>query len=84
MLYPRDAKSKVAVTLNSGETIAGTLAYLDEFTVGLTDNTGRYRSWPTSEVKFKVDAPVERHAELLAKYTDDDIHNLMAFLQTLR
>ena len=28
--------------------------------------------------------PAEAHALLLAKYTDDDIHNLMAYLQTLR
>jgi cytochrome c oxidase cbb3-type subunit 3 len=35
-------------------------------------------------VKYTVDAPAEVHAELLGKYTDDDIHNLMAYLQTLR
>jgi cytochrome c oxidase cbb3-type subunit 3 len=35
-------------------------------------------------VKFTIDAPADAHAELLAKYTDDDIHNLMAYLQTLR
>jgi cytochrome c oxidase cbb3-type subunit 3 len=27
---------------------------------------------------------VNAHADLLAKYTDADIHNLMAYLQTLR
>jgi cytochrome c oxidase cbb3-type subunit 3 len=84
MLYPRQAKSKVAITLASGETIAGTLAYLDEFTVGLIDPTGVYRSWRTGDVQYKVDAPVNAHAELLSKYTDADIHNLMAYLQTLR
>ena len=45
---------------------------------------GWYRSFPASKVKFKVDSPADAHAELLAKYTDDDIHNLMAYLQTLR
>jgi len=84
MLYPRKAKSKVTVTPRSGEPITGELAYLDEFTVGLTDDSGHYHSWPVSQVKYKVDAPVEKHAELLGKYTDDDIHNLMAYLQTLR
>lgn len=84
MLYPDDAKSKVMVTLASGETITGTLAYLDEFTVALKDSAGVYRSWRTHDVKYKVDAPVNAHSELLSKYTDDDIHNLMAFLQTLR
>jgi cytochrome c oxidase cbb3-type subunit 3 len=84
MLYPADAKSTVTVTLASGQTIKGALEYLDEFTVGLIDPTGAYRSWRTRDVKYKVDAPVNAHVELLSKYTDEDVHNLMAYLQTLR
>ena len=84
MLYPRDANSRVTVTLPSGQQVTGTVAYLDEFTVGLKDASGNYRSWPISNVKYKVDAPVNAHIELLAKYTDADIHNLMAYVQTLR
>ncbi len=83
MLYPRDAAAKVTVTLPSGETVSGKLAYKDEFTVGLRDASGRYRSWPLGEVNSKIDAPAEAHAQLLTKYTDADIHNLMAYLQTL-
>jgi cytochrome c oxidase cbb3-type subunit 3 len=84
MLYPKDVKNKVTVTLRSGETVAGTLEYLDEFTVGLRDAAGTYRSWRVSDVKVKVDAPVEAHVALFPKYTDADIHNLMAYIQTLR
>jgi cytochrome c oxidase cbb3-type subunit 3 len=84
MLYPRHAKSKVTVTVASGQTVAGTLEYLDEFTVGLVDATGSYRSWRSRDVKFKVDSPADAHVALFDKYTDDDIHNLMAYLQTLR
>ncbi|MGC2404211.1 MAG: c-type cytochrome [Acidobacteriaceae bacterium] len=84
MLYPKDVKNKVTVTLRSGETVSGTLEYLDEFTVGLRDAAGTYRSWRVSDVKVKVDAPVEAHVALFPKYTDDDIHNLMAYIQTLR
>lgn len=84
MLYPNDITADVTVTLPSGETVKGKLAYRDEFTIGLRDVSGRYRSWSASEVKYKIDAPAEAHAELLAKYSDDDIHNLMAYLQTLR
>jgi cytochrome c oxidase cbb3-type subunit 3 len=84
MLYPRDAKSKVTVTPASGKTLTGKLAYLDEFTVALIDSSGTYRSWPTVDVKYKVDAPAKAHVELFDKYTDADIHNLMAYLQTLR
>jgi len=84
MLYPRFAKAKVTVTLASGAEISGTLAYLDEFTVALTDATETYHSWRIRDVKYKVDNPVEAHVELFSKYTDDDVHNLMAYLQTLR
>jgi cytochrome c oxidase cbb3-type subunit III len=84
MLYPENAKSKVAVTLASGQKVTGTLAYLDEFTVGLIDPEGFYQSWRTGDVKFRVDAPADAHVELFDKYTDEDIHNLMAYLQTLR
>ena len=64
--------------------IARTLEYLDEFTVGLIDSTATYRSWRTSDVQYKVDSPVDAHVELFSKYTDADIHNLMAYMQTLR
>ncbi|MBZ5690103.1 MAG: cytochrome c [Acidobacteriia bacterium] len=83
MLYPRHAKSKVSVTVASGQTTTGTLEYLDEFTVGLIDSTGSYRSWRTRDVQYKVDAALNAHVELFPKYTDADIHNLMAYLQTL-
>ena len=84
MLYPRDADSRVTVTPASGQSVEGRLAYLDEFTVGLIDASGVYRSWRTRDVQYKVDAPAEAHIELFGKYADADVHNLMAYLQTLR
>ena len=84
MLYPRDVKNQVTVTLPSGEKLTGTLEYQDEFTIGMRDDDKTYHSWPVGKVKFKVDSPVDAHVELFSKYTDDDIHNLMAYLQTLR
>jgi cytochrome c oxidase cbb3-type subunit 3 len=71
------------VTLASGEVVNGTLEYLDEFTVGLIDESGTYRSWRTRDVRYKVDAPVNAHVELFSRYSDADIHNLMAYLQTM-
>jgi|SRR5579859_767503 len=82
MLYPRRAKSKVTVTLATGENVSGTLAYVDEFTIALTDSTEQYRSWRTRDVQYKIDSPVNAHKELFPKYTDADVHNLMAYLQT--
>jgi cytochrome c oxidase cbb3-type subunit III len=84
MLYPHNAPATVTVTLPSGQTVSGKLSYKDEFTIGLTDDAGWYQSWPASQVKYTVHSPAEAHVELLGKYTDDDVHNLMAYLQTLR
>ena len=84
MLYPRDVKSKATVTLPSGETVAGTVAYIDEFTLAIRDSTNTYRSWPLVTIKYTVTDPLAAHVELFSKYTDADIHNLMAYIQTLR
>ena len=72
------------VTLPSGQTVTGKLAYRDEFTIGLIDPSGWYRSWPVAQVKFTVMNPLEAHIEQLGKYTDEDMHNVLAYLQTLR
>lgn len=84
MLYPRDAKSTATVTLASGKVLQGRVEYQDEFTLGIVLADGTYRSWPVKKIKYKIDSPQDAHVELFSKYTDDDIHNLMAYLQTLR
>lgn len=84
MLYPENAKSQVTVVLPTGEKLSGVLAYRDEFTIGLRDSRGTYHSWSTSRIHYTVDSPAEAHVEQFSKYTDADIHNLMAYLQTLK
>jgi cytochrome c oxidase cbb3-type subunit 3 len=88
MLYPAPGRegtsAKVWVTLPAGQVVTGKLAYRDEFTIALTDPSGWYRSWPTHQVKFVVDDPLQAHVDQLAKYTDTDMHNVLAYLQTLR
>jgi cytochrome c oxidase cbb3-type subunit 3 len=93
MLYPRGgggrgagpgpALPRVTVTLRSGQTMTGTLAYRDEFTITLTDANGWRQSWPTNQVTFTVDDRLQAHADQLAKYTDEDMHDVLAYLQTL-
>jgi cytochrome c oxidase cbb3-type subunit 3 len=83
-LYPQKAPATVEVTLPSGQTLTGTLVYRDEFTIGLHDSSGWYHSWPSSQVKYRIDNPAEAHVKLLGEYSDADIHDLMAYLQTLR
>jgi cytochrome c oxidase cbb3-type subunit 3 len=74
----------VTVTSADGQVVTGKLASRDEFTIALTDAGGWYHSWPTSHVKFSVDDPLQAHVDQLAKYTDADMHNVLAYLQTLK
>ncbi len=88
MLYPSGAaaaaRATATVTRPSGEVVKGSLAYRDEFTIAVTDSTGAYRAFPIDKVKAVVDDPLQAHAAQLGKYTDDDMHNVLAYLQTLR
>lgn len=72
------------IRLPSGESVSGKVAYRDEFTIAITDAAGYYRSWPTSRVKVTIADPLEAHAAQLGKYTNDDMHNVLAYLQSLK
>ena len=50
----------------------------------MKDTKGGYHSWSTSKIKYSIAAPAQAHVDLFPKYTDDDIHNLMAYIQTLK
>jgi cytochrome c oxidase cbb3-type subunit 3 len=81
---PPASPVRVTVTLASGQSVTGTLAHRDEFTIGLRDADGWYRSWPAGAVRFTIDDPLEAHFDQLGKYTDKDMHDVLAYLQTLR
>ncbi len=76
--------TKVTVRLPDGQTVSGTLDHLDEFAVTLHDSAGWYRSFSRKTVKVEVDDPRAEHLALLAAYTDDDMHNMLAYLETLK
>jgi cytochrome c oxidase cbb3-type subunit III len=84
MLYPRGPQRTATVTLPSGKTIEGPLFHLDEFTVALHDSAGWYRSFPLDHVKVSVHDPLAAHRQLLDKLTQADVHNLFAYLETLK
>ena len=71
--------------LPSGETLAGVLTYADEFVVSFKDASGEYQSFSRSTLKsVNIDDPLAIHKKQLAMYSDDDIHNLLAYLVTLK
>ena len=87
-LYPaRGLERKpvqATVKLASGETIAGEVEYLDDFIVSIRDAEGEYRSWPRENVQAGLKDPYAEHQDLLRKYSDADMHNLLAYLAKLQ
>ena len=76
--------AKVTITLPSGETLSGTLVREDEFNVEMKDSGGWHRSVPRQGARVQIEDPMSFHREQLAKYSDADMHNLLAYLETLK
>ncbi len=76
----------MTVTLPSGETFSGTLDRIDDFTVSLHDSSGTFHSFTRNGTTPKVEMqdPLKAHSDLLHNYTDADIHNVTAYLVTLK
>jgi cytochrome c oxidase cbb3-type subunit 3 len=77
----------VTVTLASGKSFSGTLDTIDDFTVSLRDSTGEFHSFArdgANPPKVEVHDPLQAHTDMLRKYTDADIHNVTAYLVTLK
>jgi cytochrome c oxidase cbb3-type subunit 3 len=76
----------VTVKLPSGETVEGRLGRIDDFlvTVAMADGTVRTFRREGDVPKVEVHDPMKPHRDLLAVYTDKDIHDLTAYLVTLK
>jgi len=79
-------QTTVIVTPQNGQKVEGRLDRIDDFMVILTTPEGVQRSFSRSgEVPIvQVRDPMERHRRMLADYTDNDIHNVTAYLVTLK
>jgi mono/diheme cytochrome c family protein len=81
------AKKPVTVTVTSpsGERVTGVLDQIDDFSVSLRDDSGQYRSFERGpDVKVEKSDPYAAHVALLDQYTDKDIHDVVAYLETLK
>lgn len=76
----------VTVTLPSGERVHGELDHISAFIVALRDSNGMYRSFARhdSVPKVVVTNPLQWHIDMLPQWRDEDIHNLTAYLVTLK
>jgi len=92
-LFPRPAfgriskaaQTTVTVTPPAGKPVSGVLDRIDDFNVSLRDADGEYHAWTrTPALKVVVTDPFAAHIALLDQYTDKNIHDLTAYLETLK
>ena len=85
MVYPSAKNTKTAVvTTRDGEHVEGQVTHDDEFTISLTGADGWSRSFLREDVKVEVSDKLGAHRDLMTRYTDADIHNLFAYLETMK
>jgi cytochrome c oxidase cbb3-type subunit 3 len=87
-LYPAPRNRtppQVTVTLEGGKTVSGTLKHLDDFYVALYDADGNYQSITLKKgIEVQVEDKLVFHRQMLDKYTNQQMHDLTAYLVTLK
>jgi hypothetical protein len=76
----------VTITLPSGEKVNGELVRIDDFIVTIIGSNGAQRTFRRDGASPRVEVhdPMQAHRDLLRGYTDKDIHNVTAYLESLK
>jgi cytochrome c oxidase cbb3-type subunit III len=74
------------ITLPSGETVEGKLVRIDEFliTLALADRSQKTFRRTGDLPNVVIHDPLKAHRDLLSRYSDKDIHDVTAYLVTLK
>ncbi len=74
------------VTLPDGTKAEGSLDHMDDFLLVLRDTDGNLHSYPLNNGKppVVIHNPLQGHYDLLATYTDKNIHDVTAYLVSLK
>ena len=84
ILYPRGAKPEATVSAG-GKTVTGQLEYLDDFEVGLRGKNGEYHAFTRGpSVKLDIKDPLDAHEKQMKTFHDGDLHDVLAYLETLK
>ena len=82
--FPSGAETTATVKDASGKTFSGTQVYADEYLFTLRDKSGWVHTSKRDEVAVDVHNPLAAHERLLKTYTDQNLHDLFAYLVTLK
>jgi cytochrome c oxidase cbb3-type subunit 3 len=80
------SQAKVTVTPSTGPAVEGTLVRIDDFlvTLKLSDGTSRSFHRNGDVPKVVVNDPLQAHKDMLSLYTDKNVHDVTAYLVTLK
>jgi mono/diheme cytochrome c family protein len=93
LLFPRTGRGRggaaraVTVTVKpaSGESVSGVLVEMDDFNVLLRDPSGAYHSFKRGPgLTVEKTDPLAAHVALLDTITDKQLHDVVAYLETLK
>ncbi|HEX4166768.1 MAG TPA: c-type cytochrome [Bryobacteraceae bacterium] len=84
IVFPSGDVPTVRVTDSAGKIFTGSQVYADEFTIRLRDSRGWIRSFDRSAVRIEIRDPLAAHVQLLFGYTDQNMHDLFAYFETLK
>jgi hypothetical protein len=75
----------VTVTPQGGQPVSGTLVEMNDFTVTLRDADGAIKTFNrTPTLAIAKNDPLIQHRALLDTLTDKNMHDLVAYLETLK
>jgi len=80
------SKAIVDVTTAPGNKVSGELVHIDDFMVTLKLSDGSERTFMRKGAApvVTVHDPMQAHRDMLPRYTDQDIHDMTAYLVTLK
>lgn len=73
------------VTLPGGSTVRGTVLQVSDFRITLVDNAGRTHTMTRGpRVSVQMKDPLAAHQAIILHLRNDDMHNVTAYLETLK
>lgn len=81
-----EGRVRVTVTVPGSRPVTGRLVRIDDFIVTLVQDDGARLSFPRDGAlpKVEISDPLEPHRRLVLELTDRDMHNVTAYLATLK
>lgn len=85
IVYPEYHHQQVTITWPDGRQVKGPLVYADDFYVSWLDGSGWTQTIARSgPARIEISDPLAGHVALIPRYTNKDLHDLFAYLETLK